>query len=138
MHHYQQGVKMKMLEIQSTKSSPYIKLDPSAHEHWFKGESYPENTSAFYSPIIDWIEAYVGALQTKTVFNFEIIYFNSSTSKIFLEIFDALEDAAEEGKDITVNWRFEEDNDAAEEYGEEYGEEFAEDYESLTFNLVTI
>ena len=134
MHLNQQGFKMKILEIENTKSSPYIKLDPQAHEHWFKGESYPENTSAFYSQIIDWIDSYLETLDAKATFNFEIIYFNSSTSKIFLEIFDALEDASEEGKDITVNWRFEEDNDAAEEYGEE----FSEDYEALTFNLVTV
>jgi hypothetical protein len=65
-------------------------------------------------------------------FNFEMVYFNSSTSKILMDIFDMFEESSEGGKYIIINWYYDEDNDSALEYGEE----FAEDFENLTFNLI--
>ena len=59
-------------------------------------------------------------------------YFNSSTSKILMDIFDIFEEASESGKNIVVNWLYDSDNEAVQEYGEE----FAEDFENLKFNLV--
>ena len=68
----------------------------------------------------------------KVVCNIELIYFNSSSSKVLMDLFDTLEEASEDGKDIVLNWIYDEDNEASLEYGEE----FAEDMESLSFNLV--
>ncbi len=123
---------MENLIIEATKSSPYIELNCNSNVHTIKGESYPENTFAFYKPVMDWLEEYLENLEDKAVFNIEFIYFNSSSSKILMDIFDLLDEACENGKSITVNWIYDEDNDASEEYGEE----FAEDLENLEFNLV--
>ncbi len=121
-----------MLQIEPTKSSPKITLNPNTNIHEISGESYPENSSEFYEPIIKWIEEYLQNLNQEAIFNIEMFYFNSSTSKILMDIFDMFEEATTEGKKITVNWLYNKDNDAALEYGEE----FAEDFENLTFNLV--
>ncbi len=121
-----------MLQIEPTKSSPKITLNPNTNIHEISGESYPENSSEFYEPIIKWIEEYLQNLNQEAIFNIEMFYFNSSTSKILIDIFDMFEEATTEGKKITVNWLYNKDNDAALEYGEE----FAEDFENLTFNLV--
>jgi hypothetical protein len=62
----------------------------------------------------------------------EIIYFNSSSSKLFFDFFDLLEEASGNGKEIEVNWLYDGENESAEEAGED----FKEDFESLNFNLV--
>ena len=123
---------METLKIDGTKSSPKIELNFETNLHTIKGESYPENTMEFYTPILDWLKEYIENLDCKAVFNFEIIYFNSSSSKILMDIFDMFEEACENGKSIIINWIYDDDNDAALEYGEE----FAEDLEFVTFNLV--
>ena len=124
---------MKNIEIEATKSSPKIILNPNTHIHEIRGESYPENSLEFYEPIIEWLKEYVDELgDNKAIFIIEIYYFNSSSSKALMDIFDIFEDASKEGKNITVNWIYDSDNDAILEYGEE----FAEDFESLIFNLV--
>ncbi len=124
---------LEVLEIKATKSSPQIEFNASSHTLSIVGESYPENTAKFYAPVFNWIERYMGALDDQeTIFNVELIYFNSSSSKALMDIFDILDDACKEGKKITLNWIYDEDNDAALEYGEE----FAEDIEKLVFNLV--
>jgi len=125
---------MENLQIEKTKSTPAIYFDIATNIHSINGESYPENTSAFYEPVINWIEDYIEQLDDKEViFNIELIYFNSSSSKILMDIFDMLDEACEDGKNIIVNWL----HDLEDEALKEYGEEFAEDVENLTFNIKT-
>lgn len=124
---------MENLEISATKSSPEINFNGDTYTLSMVGESYPENTAQFYEPIYKWIDDCIEALaEQELVFNIELVYFNSSSSKVLMDIFDTLEDASDEGKNIIVNWIYDEENDSALEYGEE----FAEDMEELTFNLV--
>ncbi len=124
---------MENLEIAATKSTPTIYFDVQTHVLLMAGESYPENTSQFYAPVYRWLEECLDSLEEQQlVFNIELIYFNSSSSKVLMDLFDLMEDASDEGKNIIVNWVYDEENDSALEYGEE----FAEDMEELTFNLV--
>ena len=124
---------MENLQIEATKSSPEINFNSETHVLAITGESYPENTTQFYQQVFEWLEKYMAEVKNeKIIFNIELIYFNSSSSKVLMDLFDMLDELHEDGKDIEVNWIYDEDNDASLEYGEE----FAEDIESLTFNLV--
>ena len=124
---------MENLHIPATKSSPEINFDAQTNILAITGESYPENTTQFYESVFKWLDNYIETLQDQEViFNIELIYFNSSSSKVLMDLFDILEEASEEDKNIIVNWIYDEENDASLEYGEE----FAEDMESLSFNLV--
>jgi hypothetical protein len=126
---------MKNLEISKTKTTPEILFNLSTNELSIKGESFPENTSEFYAPVFEWLEKYLSILTDQVVIvNIELVYFNSSSSKVLMDLFDMLEDAVQNGKDITVNWRYDEDNEMAAEYGED----FMEDLENLPFHLVEI
>lgn len=124
---------MENLVIEETVTSPRIDLNGQTHIHSFKGESYSDNMYLFYDPVIAWLESYLQALDCKATFNFELHYFNSSSSKVLMDIFYMLDDAAQNGKTIVVNWMYDKDNEALEEYGEE----FAEDVEDVEFNLVS-
>lgn len=124
---------MDKLIIEKTPSTPYINFDAPAGRLMIAGESYPENAAKFYTPVMEWLKAYLAEADSReTVVEFEIIYFNSSTSKIFMMLFNLLDGAAAGGKSIVVNWRCDERNETAVECGEE----FKEDLESLTFNIV--
>lgn len=124
---------MENLIIEETKYTPSIKLDMTKGVFELSGKSYPENTFEFYKPMIDWVEEYFnGNEQDKTIVNLEIVYFNSSSSKLFFDFFDLLEEAHNDGKSIEINWIYDEENEAAEEAGED----FKEDFEDLKFNLI--
>jgi hypothetical protein len=124
---------MENLKIKATKYSPEIVFDCENAQLEIRGESYPENIAEFYAPVFAWIEKYLEQLDDREVtVNMELIYFNSSSSKIFLDFFELLDEAAKNDKKITVNWIFEADDDDTREFGEE----FQEDFESLNFNLV--
>jgi hypothetical protein len=124
---------MQELIIEPTKSSPRIHFDPASNVLEMVGESYPENASKFYAPVFEWLTSYLAGLGEEPVtMNLTISYFNSSSSKALMNLFDMLDEACRVGRRITVNWRFDPENETALECGEE----FKEDVCDLPFNLV--
>lgn len=124
---------MENLIIEETKYTPEINLNIKDRIFKIKGKSYPENTFEFYKPMMSWIEEYFQKeCEDKTVIDLEIIYFNSSSSKLFFDFFDLLEEAHNNGKNIIINWIYDEENESALEAGED----FKEDFEELNFNLI--
>jgi len=122
---------MENLHIDETKYTPEITLDVNGTIS-LRGKSYPENTFEFYAPMMEWVKEYFEtSAQDVTTVNLEIIYFNSSSSKLFFDFFDLLEENAEEHK-IEINWIYDEENESAEEAGED----FIEDFEDLNIKLV--
>ena len=82
--------------------------------------------------MMEWLEEYFNENSAdKTVVNMEIIYFNSSSSKLFFDFFDLLEKNIQNNT-IEVNWIYDEENESAEEAGED----FQEDFEELNIKLV--
>ncbi len=123
---------MNNLNIAETKYTPEITLDVNG-TITMVGKSYPENTFEFYAPMMEWTKEYfeTSAKATTTV-NLEITYFNSSSSKLFFDFFDLLEEN-HDNNTIKINWIFDEENESAEEAGED----FIEDFEDLDIKLVT-
>lgn len=125
---------MDNINIEVTKYTPQILLDHEAGLIEFKGKSYPENTFEFYKPIIDWINEYFENPQDETTVNFHITYFNSSSSKLFFDLFDIFEEAHDNDVKVVINWLYDEENESALEAGED----FKDDFENLVINLVAI
>ncbi|PKM90610.1 MAG: hypothetical protein CVU87_01985 [Firmicutes bacterium HGW-Firmicutes-12] len=123
---------MQKLLIEKTNSTPFISFDAKARLLEIKGESYPENVAKFYTPVLEWLQDYLSNDESETTaVEFEILYFNSSSSKIFMTIFDILEQAVSKGKKILVKWICDEGNETAIECGEE----FKEDLVHLPFDI---
>ncbi|MEN8220490.1 MAG: DUF1987 domain-containing protein [Pseudomonadota bacterium] len=125
---------MDNLKIEATKYTPKVSFNAETNVLELEGECYPENIAEFSKPLFSWLEDYLSHLGNQAVtVNVALSYFNSSTSKMLLDFFERLEaEVANNGKNISVNWIYDPENDSAEEYGEE----FKEDLDSLSFNLV--
>jgi hypothetical protein len=123
---------MKNIEIQATTRSPEIKFDYAANEFLIKGESYPEDVAVFFGPIVGQLREHLSSLDGADIhFNFELIYFNSSSAKVLMGLFETLDEAAEAGNNVTITWACDEDDDNMQEMGEEFGE----DLEHAQFKL---
>ena len=120
---------MTELIFDKTRYTPEVTLNPNGNIS-FVGKSYPENTFEFYEPIRNWIEEYFDNPQKTTNINFHIIYFNSSSSKFFFDLFDIFELSSSKS-DIIINWIYDKENESAIEAGED----FIEDFEDLNINL---
>lgn len=125
---------MNRLVIGKTASTPSIDFNPATGALSICGESFPENAGSFYAPILDWIKEFMSQeIRPAVTLACDILYFNSSTSKLLMNLFDALESHVREGKDVSVQWICHQNNETAIECGEE----FKEDLELLPFHIVT-
>ncbi len=123
---------MNNLLIKETKYTPYINLDFEKNLIEIKGMSYPENTYDLYKPMLDWVEEFFNQKDyAEIIIDIDIIYFNSSSLKLYFDFFDILEEAQNKNFKVKVNWFYDEDNEGALEAGED----FKEDFEALNFIL---
>lgn len=119
---------MENLQIEETKYTPAISLDTNGTVSMV-GKSYPENTFEFYAPVMEWVGEYFASGEKNLTVNMEITYFNSSSSKLFFDFFDLLDE--NNNDEIIVNWIYHEENESALEAGED----FKDDFENLKINL---
>jgi len=123
---------MEKIRIEATDRSPEIDFDFEAGVFSIRGESYPEDVASFFGPVIDRLDSHLNDLSGGSIrFDFELIYFNSSSAKVLMGLFDALEATAANGVDVSINWIYDADDDTMEELGEE----FAEDLSHARFNM---
>lgn len=124
---------MDAIKMPATTNTPEVDFDFSGHRFSLKGESHPEDVTAFYQPIMDGLEAYLEALEGgDCAFDFEFIYFNSSSAKVVMTLMELLDEAAESGATVNVKWIYDPEDDNMLELGEEFGE----DLEHASFEMV--
>lgn len=120
--------------IPATSMSPEIDFRFSRHILNIRGESYPENAAAFYGQILNQLTQYLSSIARQNIeVNVELKYFNSSSTKILLRLFELLNEAVVNAdNDVTLNWYHDEDDDTILEFGED----LHSDYELLNFNPI--
>ena len=109
---------MERYYVEATKMTPQIILDVQNQTFSMTGNSRPENPMQFYKPMFDWLNAYIPTASDKLVFEVKMDYFNTSTSKILLDLFELFEKLAT-SKDIHVIWYYQSDDEEMQEAGEE-------------------
>lgn len=124
---------MDNIVIQATERSPKISFDFHLNKFRIAGESYPENIREFYGHLVSQLEAHLLSLDKTVIqFDFELVYFNSSSAKIFMHILDFLNELGQKGHQVIVNWYFDVDDDNMQVMGEEFGEDLAH----IEFNII--
>lgn len=113
---------MEVMKIAGTDDTPSVILDATSDNFEIAGRSLPEDVAAFYNPILEWMDQYSQNPKSKTIFNFKLIYFNTASSKMLLDILMKLEDLHNTGKDVLVKWHYPDDDEDMKEAGEEYAD----------------
>jgi hypothetical protein len=109
---------MEPIYLDGTNRTPFVSLDPSG-KFRIRGRSIHENPSKFFDPILDWVEAYLNDPRETTVFDIELEYFNSGSSRYILDILTLLMERKADKK-LIVNWYFEDGDDDLLERGQYY------------------
>jgi hypothetical protein len=103
------------MNIEGTRSTPYISIGPGRIE--IKGRSIPENTYEFYSPVIHAINDYFLKTELKTEMHFHLEYINSGSKKLITNILVSCNDFYQAGKNITIQWHYDSDDESMQELG---------------------
>jgi hypothetical protein len=96
---------MKPLFIKATEDTPEIVFDPENEIFKISNVSLPENAIEFYAPVLDWLKKYKEDPNPKTVFDFNIEYLNTASSKQIFELI-FLVDKISENSDVTIRWHY--------------------------------
>jgi len=111
---------MDVINIEPSPKTPKVLFDKENNVMVIEGRSIPENSTEFYKPIYEWLDAYIEDPNPKTSFRFNLAYFNTSSSKCILDILRKLEKLHDSGNDAEVIWCYEEDDEDMMEAGEDY------------------
>lgn len=110
---------MENLVIASTKRTPEVSFTTEGRLK-ISGRSIPEDPSQFYDRLFEWVFHYCQNPSDNITVDISLEYFNSGSSKAILEILRALVDSAKKGRQISINWYYEEGDDDILERGEYY------------------
>ena len=108
---------MTDIRKEGTSKTPTVvaTLQPFSLE--LSGRSIPENSIAFYQPLMDWVEAHCGNVEDQLEINIRVEYFNTSSSKCLMDLLKRVEAT---GCAARVNWYYEDDDEDMLEAGEDY------------------
>lgn len=113
---------MNKIHLQSTFMTPEILFDLENKRFCIKGRSLPEDAKSFYRPYIDWLNSAFKNNHIEIDFVFELIYFNSASTKMLLDILFILRNASMNEHKINVIWRCEDDDEEMINVGHELEE----------------
>ena len=111
---------MNSLIIPPTPKTPEVLFDAAQGKLIIAGRSIPENALDFFQPLKNWLMEYSSHPTQLTILDVKLEYFNTSSSKMLLDLMKVLERLYTEGSTVQINWFYEEEDEDMLEAGEDY------------------
>lgn len=111
---------MEVLRREPTAQTPTINFDPTSGLMEIYGRSIPYDSDDYWMPILNWFESYVAVPNSTTVFKINLEYFNISSSKRILFLLYKLNEIADKGLEVRVEWDYRSDDEDMYEVGQDY------------------
>ncbi|TAF63625.1 MAG: DUF1987 domain-containing protein [Cytophagales bacterium] len=114
-----------MTLIVATSKTPEFLYDVQKGIFQMKGRSIPENPKPFYGQISDILQQYLKNPANKTVFTFQLEYLNSTSVNGLNALLQLLNKLHQSGKEVSIQWLYEEGDDDMQEMGSRLQERVA-------------
>lgn len=126
---------MDVIKIPAGDDTPKVILDANEGVFEISGKSFSEDVGGFFEPILNWLDGYARTPNKETVFNLKLVYFNSASSKLLLDILLKLEDIVDDGSKVLIKWYYADDDEDMEEAGEEYEDIVNIPFEHISYEV---
>jgi hypothetical protein len=126
---------MENLIIAETRSTPKVECRVTDGFVLFEGKSAPEHVMLFFEPIFSWLKEYSktgGPIDLHAKFT----YFNTSSSKALLDLFELLAEHQSAHGNVQVSWFYETDDEDMLESGEEFADDTRLDFQFVEVNKI--
>jgi len=111
--------------------APKVILNKQTGEFLFEGVSMSEDIRIVYMPIADWLQKYSLNPNPKTVVKFKLIYFNTTSSNMFLNILHQFNEMYKKGHNVIIEWYHLEGDDGIEDAGIAYSSRFTVPFKKI-------
>ena len=125
---------MSDFSLQATSRTPAIHLNTADMTLVISGESYPEDVRQFYTTINEQLAVYFTTKPERLDVAIKLTYFNSGSARALMELLNQLDEAAEKGVKIIVNWYCDPDDDITREFAED----IAADIRATSVNILDL
>lgn len=107
---------MSAIQLEGTAKTPQVAFSDSPLSMEISGRSIPENSIAFYTPLLAWVDENLKGTGSLEV-SIRLEYFNTSSSKCLMDLLKRIEQSP---VNATVLWYYEEEDEDMLEAGEDY------------------
>lgn len=114
---------MNDLNIPGSASTPTITTSWQLGQVHMAGDSYPENSFEFFGEVIGWIDNFLKNSTTSLQLKLNLVYLNTSSVKAMMDIFDLLEAAHGQGRQVSVVWHYDTRNERVVDLADEFRED---------------
>ena len=129
---------MNPLLLPPTSETPLVDFNAKSGLMKLEGRSWPEDVTAFYVPLIDWLNTYISSAKPTTDFYVTLEYFNSASSKMIYKLFMKLIELVNKGGKVTIHWCYQIKDEEMLEVGNEYRAAIHCSSDLFEFKLVDI
>lgn len=111
---------METLIINYSPQTPFIHFDAETGVMQIKGRSIPDQPDEFWGPILNWFDSYLMEPAKETTVVIDLEYFNITSSKRILFLLYKLNELAENGFGVKVEWLYRDSDEDMYEVGQDY------------------
>lgn len=111
---------MKDLVLPATETTPEVNFNITGRLQ-ISGTAMPENVFIFFNPLFDWLTEYKNNPCSKTVLEFRMDYFNTSSEIFILRLIKGVGQLKESGKEVSIIWYYKEEDDEMKYTGKYLG-----------------
>jgi hypothetical protein len=109
-----------LYKVEQTKKTPLIIFDQQQGYLEIRGSSLPGESYLFFEELFQLVDTYLEKPLDKTQIVFQMEYFNTSSSMVFLRLFKKFESLISSHKTVEFKWFFDEDDSEMYEAGQTY------------------
>lgn len=106
--------------IEATQLTMEIRFIPSEPGLYLSGSSVPEDGAEFFQPLLLWLDRYTSSPPKNFTIHFRLDFFNTISSKFFLELLKRIERRVPPEMNVKVKWYYEPGDEDILEAGENY------------------
>ena len=111
---------MRVLEIESTKKTPYVRFDLDKGTLEIKGSILLVNPTRFFDNILEYVDEYLLNPQDHTQILLHINYCNTYASKLLLFVLKKIQKLMKLDLKVSLIWLYEEDDEDMYDIGISY------------------
>ncbi len=97
---------MKALILNASEDTPEIIFNPGENVFKVSKISVPENALEFYETVLDWLKEYLQSPNKQNVFEFDLEYVNTASSKQLIQVILSIQKLSEVS-DTSIKWYYE-------------------------------
>ena len=123
---------MESLIIEAEQDTPSVIFDKGTNTFMIANRSYPEDAIEFYRPVLGWLRNYLNEPNQKTIFDFKLDYFNTTSSKQIFKMMLLLEQLSRT-HDVIIRWHFKKYDKELQNHGEIFSKIINVKFELIDF-----